>query len=153
MNSIMDDIGRDLADDIRQLEDEAFLNTALRNSFGLQQIVNVPAPAWAKPMKFHGTITGRINSQGIPVWGNPQYHKDPAGYSEFAIHTMLDKYLIQILSGEENDILQINEHIKNTLTIWLRCLYHPDYNPLREPIKAVKAIIEDDEYTLIMIGL
>ena len=108
---------------------------------------------FSKQYGVQGTVTGRINSNGVPINTVPHYIRDPRGYSELAIHLMLDKYFIQILSGEENDVLQMNEHIKNILTAWLRALYHSDFNPLREPISAVKALIEDDEYTLIMIGL
>lgn len=129
------------ADDIRAVEDAMFMKQVAKT-------LN-----FSKQYGMQGTITGRINSKGVPVYSLPNYHKDPTGYSEFTIHTMLAKYLIQILSGEENDILQMNDHIKDTLTKWLRCLYHPQANPLREPIKAVKALLEDDEYTLIMIGL
>ena len=74
-------------------------------------------------------------------------------YTDYQIRCMLDKYLIQIMNSEENDILDGTTFVIDCLVYWLKTRYHSKYRPLNEPIKAVKELIEDDEYTLVMIKL
>jgi hypothetical protein len=74
-------------------------------------------------------------------------------YSTASIIAMLDNYLIQVKNKYEGDINTLDSYMILLLAQHMCKYFHPKLEPITSPIDAVRLMLEDDEYEVIMIKL
>lgn len=84
---------------------------------------------------------------------NPNTFTVGGYYSTETMLIVLRKYLIQIHNKIEEDTNTVDDIMLSTIARHLCRQYNPQNRPLTSPIAAVKDLIEDDEYEVIMIAL
>ena len=108
-----------------------------------KQIIERAFATWANTQPLKGSPRAwDIDPNALTVGGS---------YSLDSIVMILHKYLIQIKNKIENDINEVDDYLLYAFAKYLVLKYHPIRRPMTEPIKALRELVDDFEYELVMI--